>query len=60
MISPACHDSDHVIPPTVNVSEPAPGLPIDLVTEARETDARTALVLARGYSGFNAALVVGA
>jgi len=51
---------DRVIPPTVNVSEPAPGLPIDLVTEARETDARTALVLARGYSGFNAALVVGA
>lgn len=51
---------DHVIPPTINVTEPAPGLPIDLVTEARETDARTALVLARGYSGFNAAVVVGA
>lgn len=48
-----------VIPPTVNVAEPAAGLSIDLVTLARPTDARTALVLARGYGGFNAALVVG-
>lgn len=51
---------DGVIPPTVNVPQPAAGLAIDLVTEARQTDARSALVLARGYSGFNAALVVGA
>jgi act minimal PKS chain-length factor (CLF/KS beta) len=50
---------DGVIPPTVNVGEPAPGLPIDLVTETRQTDARNALVLARGNGGFNAALVVG-
>ena len=48
-----------VIPPTVNVAGPAPGLPIDLVTEARQTDARNALILARGNGGFNAALVVG-
>lgn len=48
---------DGVIPPTANVAEP--GYPIDLVTgAARETPVRTALVLARGYSGFNAALVV--
>jgi act minimal PKS chain-length factor (CLF/KS beta) len=48
-----------VIPPTVNVSGPAPDLPIDLVTEARPTGAQTALILARGYGGFNSALVVG-
>ncbi|MGH6656855.1 MAG: beta-ketoacyl synthase N-terminal-like domain-containing protein, partial [Actinocrinis sp.] len=48
-----------IIPPTVNVSGPAAGLPIDLVTSGRTTDARNALVLARGYGGFNSALVVG-
>ena len=48
-----------VIPPTVNVAEAAAELPIDLVTVARPTEARNALVLARGYGGFNAALVVG-
>ena len=48
-----------LIPPTVNVAEPAEDLPIDLVTVARPTEARNALVLARGYGGFNAALVVG-
>lgn len=50
---------DGVIPPTVNVAAPAPGYPLDLVTgEAREAELRTALVLARGHGGFNAALVV--
>lgn len=49
---------DGVIPPTVNVDEPAPGHHIDLVTTARGADLRTALVLARGHGGFNAALVV--
>ncbi|WP_282700354.1 ketosynthase chain-length factor [Streptomyces sp. CC219B] len=49
---------DQVIPPTVNVDGPAPGLPIDLVTEQRPAALRTALVLARGRGGFNAAMVV--
>jgi minimal PKS chain-length factor (CLF/KS beta) len=49
-----------VIPPTVNVAEADAELPIDLVTVARPTEARNALILARGYGGFNAALVVGA
>ncbi|MFE0673350.1 ketosynthase chain-length factor [Streptomyces sp. NPDC058867] len=50
---------DQVIPPTVNVDGPGPGLPIDLVTERpRPAAVRTALVLARGRGGFNAAMVV--
>ncbi|MEU5538115.1 ketosynthase chain-length factor [Streptomyces sp. NPDC020362] len=49
---------DGVIPPTADV-QVAPGHAIDLVTGApRESDLRTALVLARGHGGFNAALVV--
>ncbi len=47
---------DGVIPPTVNVT--AADHPIDLVTEVREAPLDTALVLARGHGGFNAALVV--
>jgi act minimal PKS chain-length factor (CLF/KS beta) len=49
---------DGVIPPTINVS-PAAGYPIDLVT-ARPRAARvgSALVLARGYGGFNSAMVI--
>jgi act minimal PKS chain-length factor (CLF/KS beta) len=50
---------DRVIPPTTNVPGPAPEYALDLVTGApREADLRTALVLARGHGGFNAALVV--
>jgi 3-oxoacyl-(acyl-carrier-protein) synthase len=50
---------DGVIPPTVGVTAPAPGCDLDLVLgAARETPLRTALVLARGYGGFNSALVV--
>ncbi len=49
---------DGVVPPTANV-ESAGGLPIDLVTgSARELPLRTALVLARGNAGFNAAMVL--
>ncbi|MFI8192475.1 ketosynthase chain-length factor [Streptomyces sp. NPDC085946] len=47
-----------LIPPTVNV-EPAPAYGIDLVTgQPRSARVRTALVLARGYGGFNSAVVV--
>jgi act minimal PKS chain-length factor (CLF/KS beta) len=48
---------DGVIPPTIN-SSPDESLRIDLVTEPREATVRSALILARGYGGFNAALVV--
>jgi len=48
-----------VIPPTTNIRQPAEGVHLDLVRDvARETPVRAALVLARGYGGFNAAMVV--
>lgn len=49
---------DGLIPPTVNVS-PAPEYRLDLVVGApRIAPVRAALVLARGYGGFNSAMVV--
>jgi len=49
---------DDVIPPTVNVSA-ADEYELDLVCdEPRPAAVRAALVLARGYGGFNSALVV--
>ncbi|MEW1777531.1 ketosynthase chain-length factor [Streptomyces sp. NPDC086777] len=49
---------DGVVPATVNVS-PEAGYDLDLVVgEPRRTEIRTALVLARGYAGFNSAMVV--
>ncbi|MET8690720.1 ketosynthase chain-length factor [Streptomyces sp. NPDC004732] len=49
---------DGVIPPTVNVT-PDPAHRLDLVTGgARAARLENALVLARGYGGFNSALVV--
>ncbi|GAA0598196.1 ketosynthase chain-length factor [Kutzneria viridogrisea] len=50
---------DGLIPPTPNVSELAPGIDIDLVTgQPRRADLRTAVVLARGYGGYNSAVVL--
>lgn len=50
---------DGVIPPTTNVSELAPGCDLDLVVgPPREASLRTALIVARGRGGFNAAMVV--
>lgn len=50
---------DGVIPPTAGTYELAPGHRIDLVQgTARPAEPRTALVVARGYGGFNAAMVV--
>jgi minimal PKS chain-length factor (CLF/KS beta) len=47
-----------LIPPTVN-ARPAQEYGIDLVTgRPRTADVRTALVVARGYGGFNSAVVV--
>ncbi|MDG4862960.1 ketosynthase chain-length factor [Streptomyces sp. T-3] len=49
---------DGVIPPTTNVS-PAAEYRLDLVVgQARRTPVDTALVVARGYGGFNSAMVV--
>ncbi|SEF26542.1 act minimal PKS chain-length factor (CLF/KS beta) [Amycolatopsis pretoriensis] len=50
--------AEGVIPPTVNV-EPGPDHPLDLVVgTARPASLTTALVVARGYGGFNAAVVL--
>ncbi|MFF2625156.1 ketosynthase chain-length factor [Kitasatospora griseola] len=50
---------DGLIPPTAPVDAPAAEHRIDLVTGApRPARLRTALVLARGYGGFNSALVL--
>jgi minimal PKS chain-length factor (CLF/KS beta) len=49
---------DGVIPPTINLDDPADGYDLDFVTAARESQLATVLVIARGYGGFNAALVL--
>ncbi|MEU9443050.1 ketosynthase chain-length factor [Streptomyces sp. NPDC048304] len=52
---------DQVIPPTVGTARVAADCPVDLVTGGpRPARLRTALVLARGRGGFNAATVVSA
>ncbi|MGP9018114.1 ketosynthase chain-length factor [Streptomyces sp. BR1] len=49
---------DGLIPPTVHI-DPAAEYDLDLVTgQPRTAEVRTALVLARGYGGFNSAVVV--
>jgi act minimal PKS chain-length factor (CLF/KS beta) len=49
---------DGLIPPTTNVA-PAPAYDLDLVTgQARTATVNAALVIARGYGGFNSAMVV--
>jgi 3-oxoacyl-(acyl-carrier-protein) synthase len=50
---------DGVIPPTINLDEPADGCDLNFVTgEAQKAELGTALVLARGFGGFNGALVL--
>ncbi|MBF8190907.1 ketosynthase chain-length factor [Nonomuraea sp. K274] len=50
---------DGVIPPTTGVTDLEPGCEIDLVRGApREAGLGTALVVARGHGGFNAAVIV--
>ncbi|MFD7554694.1 beta-ketoacyl synthase N-terminal-like domain-containing protein [Streptomyces sp. NPDC059835] len=51
---------DQVVPPTTGTVRPAADCPVDLVTGTPRTGKalRTALVLARGRGGFNAAAVV--
>jgi minimal PKS chain-length factor (CLF/KS beta) len=48
-----------VIPPAIGVDQPAAGCGLELVRgTSRPADVRTALVVARGYGGFNSALVL--
>jgi minimal PKS chain-length factor (CLF/KS beta) len=50
---------DGVIPPTINLDDPVDGFDLDFVTGSpRKADVRTVLVNARGYGGFNGALVL--
>ena len=49
---------DSVIPPTVHCEDSAYRDGIDLVTAPRQTPVRSALVIARGYGGFNSAMVL--
>jgi act minimal PKS chain-length factor (CLF/KS beta) len=50
-----------VVPHTAGLGRPAPGCEIDLVLDRpRQTDPRTALILARGHGGFTSALILGA
>jgi act minimal PKS chain-length factor (CLF/KS beta) len=49
----------NLIPPAVHVDRLAAGYGLDIVRGAsRAADVRTALVVARGYGGFNSALVL--
>ncbi|WP_409469171.1 ketosynthase chain-length factor [Streptomyces sp. HC307] len=49
---------DSVVPGTPSLGELAPGIDLDVVRETRQATVRTALVLARGFEGFNAAVVI--
>jgi 3-oxoacyl-(acyl-carrier-protein) synthase len=50
---------DGCLPPTINLDEPAPGCELDFVVgEAREAKLDTVLVNARGFGGYNAALIL--
>jgi 3-oxoacyl-(acyl-carrier-protein) synthase len=51
---------DGVLPPTINLDEPAAGCDLDFVTgEKRAAQLDTILVNARGFGGFNSALLLG-
>jgi minimal PKS chain-length factor (CLF/KS beta) len=50
---------DGLIPPTINLKTPAPDCDLNIVTgNGRAADIGTVLVNARGYGGFNSALVL--
>jgi act minimal PKS chain-length factor (CLF/KS beta) len=52
---------DGVIPPTVGIRRPANYCRLDLVHDrSREAEVRAALILARGFGGFNAAMILAA
>ncbi|MBV9165005.1 MAG: ketosynthase chain-length factor [Solirubrobacterales bacterium] len=49
---------DGLIPPTINLERAAHGCDLDFVTSAREAKLGVVLVVARGYGGFNGAVVL--
>jgi minimal PKS chain-length factor (CLF/KS beta) len=49
---------DGVLPAVGNLDEPDPSYGLDLVREPRPCDARVAMVVARGFGGFNSVLVL--
>lgn len=49
---------DGIAPPTINLDQPAEGCDFDFVTQARPMRIDTVLVGARGFGGFNSALVL--
>jgi act minimal PKS chain-length factor (CLF/KS beta) len=50
---------DGCLPPTINLEEPADGFDLSFVVgEARDAKLDTVLVTARGFGGFNAAMVL--
>jgi minimal PKS chain-length factor (CLF/KS beta) len=50
---------DGVIPPTINLDEPGDGADLNFVTgSSQKADLNTVLIAARGYGGFNSALVL--
>lgn len=49
---------DGVMPAVGNLDDPDPAHQLDLITRNREEKVRTVLVCARGYGGFNSALVL--
>lgn len=50
---------DGVVPPIVNLEQPVPGCELNFVTgTAREAKIDTVLVAARGFGGFNSAIVL--
>ena len=49
---------DGVIPPVGNLDEPDPAYGLDLVREPRSATVNVVLINARGYGGFNSALVL--
>jgi minimal PKS chain-length factor (CLF/KS beta) len=49
---------DGVIPPMIGLEEPTDGYDLEFVTSQREAEVGTVLVVARGYGGFNSALVL--
>lgn len=50
---------DEVVPPTINLTEPAKGCELNFVTrEPKPMPVRTVLVNGRGYGGFNSSLVL--
>jgi minimal PKS chain-length factor (CLF/KS beta) len=49
---------DGVLPAVGNLDDPDPAYGLDLVREPRALPARVAMVVARGFGGFNSVLVL--